>query len=64
MSSVVGRLAGMEAIKMLVTIVPTLAQRARMEELKRTFPKLLWMDVLDLGLTRLEDIEFYLKERM
>lgn len=49
---------------MLVTIVPTLAQRARMEELKRTFPKLLWMDVLDLGLTRLEDIEFYLKERM
>lgn len=49
---------------MMVTIVPTLAQRTRMEELKRTFPKLLWMDVLDLGLTRLEDIEYYLKERM
>lgn len=49
---------------MLTTIVPTLAQRTRMEELKRTFPKLLWMDVLDLGLTRVEDIEHFLKERI
>lgn len=49
---------------MIVNIVPTLAQRTRMEELKRTFPKLLWMDVLDLGLTRLEDIEHFIKERM
>lgn len=47
---------------MLITIVPTLAQRVRMEELKRTFPKLLWMDVIDLGLTRLEEMEQVNKE--
>jgi len=62
MSSAAGPLVGTEAIKMMVTIVPTLAQRVRMEELQRTFPKLLWMDIVDEGLSRYEMLEAMDKE--
>ncbi len=47
---------------MLVTVVPTLSQRVRLEELQRTFPKLLWMDILDEGLSRYEMLEAMSKE--
>lgn len=62
MNSVAGRLAGMGAIKMLVTIVPTLAQRVRMEDLQRTFPKLIWSEIVDEGLSRYEMLEAMDKE--
>ena len=47
---------------MLVTIVPTLAQRVRMEDLQRTFPKLIWSEIVDEGLSRYEMLEAMDKE--